>query len=304
MKIQFLNGGLANQTFQYIFARYYELAYPGQVMYLDDSYFAVNTVHNGYELNKVFGVQPHFISECFEADVWQFILEEKKEGKSIPQVMTENGMDILMLSEAGDSYQNFNPFQGKVSKVPPNQFFPQILEVPGDVYYHGYWINKEWFHKYREIFLEELSFPEIIGHQNEEYLNYILNRLCVAIHIRRGDFVSLGIDLQESSYREMVQMFEGQLKSSVWLETDMKKWTVFVFSDDIIWCKKNWRELGLDSFGEIVFVEGNTDGANYIDMQLMSRCQGMILSNSSFSYLAALLNTRKEIVINPTNRQL
>ena len=56
MKIQFLNGGLANQAFQYIFARYYELAYPGESMYMDDTYFALNTVHNGYELERVFGI--------------------------------------------------------------------------------------------------------------------------------------------------------------------------------------------------------------------------------------------------------
>ncbi|MCI9144363.1 MAG: alpha-1,2-fucosyltransferase, partial [Lachnospiraceae bacterium] len=50
MKIQFLNGGLANQAFQYIFTRVYELSHPGEVIYMDDSYFALNTVHNGYEL--------------------------------------------------------------------------------------------------------------------------------------------------------------------------------------------------------------------------------------------------------------
>ena len=47
MKIQFLNGGLANQAFQYIFAKYYELSHPGDAMYMDDTYFALNTVHNG-----------------------------------------------------------------------------------------------------------------------------------------------------------------------------------------------------------------------------------------------------------------
>lgn len=26
-------------------------------MYLDDSYFALHTVHNGYELEKVFGIK-------------------------------------------------------------------------------------------------------------------------------------------------------------------------------------------------------------------------------------------------------
>lgn len=80
MKIQFLNGGLANQAFQYIFARYYELSHPGEVMYLDDSYFALNTVHNGYELEKVFGLNPHMLSECFDEEIWNYILEERRGG--------------------------------------------------------------------------------------------------------------------------------------------------------------------------------------------------------------------------------
>ena len=78
MKVQFLNGGLANQAFQYIFAKYYELAFPGEVMYMDDSYFAINTVHNGYELEKVFGVKPHFLSECFDRDIWEYIKNLEK----------------------------------------------------------------------------------------------------------------------------------------------------------------------------------------------------------------------------------
>lgn len=91
MKIQFLNGGLANQAFQYIFARHYELSHPGQIMYLDDTYFALHTVHNGYELEKVFGIQAHMLSQCFDDEVWNFILEERREGKSVPRILCENG---------------------------------------------------------------------------------------------------------------------------------------------------------------------------------------------------------------------
>ena len=68
-------------------------------MYLDDSYFSLYTVHNGYELEKVFGIKPHFLSECFDEDVWEFILEEKNNGKSVPQVLCENGIKMCMLSE-------------------------------------------------------------------------------------------------------------------------------------------------------------------------------------------------------------
>ena len=33
MKIEFLNRGLANQAFQYIFAKYYELSHPRKYFY-------------------------------------------------------------------------------------------------------------------------------------------------------------------------------------------------------------------------------------------------------------------------------
>lgn len=40
MKIQYLNGGLANQVFQYIFVRYAELTYPDCGPWIfDDSFF-------------------------------------------------------------------------------------------------------------------------------------------------------------------------------------------------------------------------------------------------------------------------
>ena len=37
---------------------------------------------------------------------------------------------------------------------------------------------------------------------------------------------------------------------------------------------------------------------------LMSLCEGMILSNSAFSYLAALLNTRRRYTLNLSDRVL
>ena len=120
MKIQFLNGGLANQAFQYIFARYYELSHPGDCMYMDDTYFALNTVHNGYELEKVFGIHPHMLSQCFDEEVWNFILEERRNGKSVPQILCENEIDTYMISEVGEGYRTFNPFQGRVVQIPCN----------------------------------------------------------------------------------------------------------------------------------------------------------------------------------------
>lgn len=295
MKIQFLNGGLANQAFQYIFARYYALSHPGEIMYLDDSYFALNTVHNGYELQKVFGIKAPMLSECFDDEVWNFILEERRQGKSVPQILCENGIDTYMISEAGNSYRSFNPFDGRVLYIPSNGYYPEILDESGDIYYHGYWINKNWFAAYRGEFLQKFRFPEVTG-QNQEYLEKIQSVNSISIHIRRGDYVTLGWAFQAETYQKCIDLFVSHFPG--------KDWELFVFSDDIPWCREHRRELGLDCFADVTFVEGNTDGKNYIDMQLMSHCKSMILSNSAFCYLAALLNTERLHCVNPTTREL
>lgn len=289
MKIQFLNGGLANQTFQYIFARYYELSHPGELMYMDDSYFALNTVHNGYELEKVFGVKPHMLSECFDQEVWQFILEERRGGKSVPQILCENGIEMYMVSEVGDGHKGFNPFDGKVVSIAPNKYCPEIQDQPGDVYYHGYWVNGQWLKTYQDIFMTELQFPEITDDRNRAYLERIQNVNSVSIHVRRGDYVDLGWSLGESWYEYSINKFRENVPGH---------WELFVFSDDIPWCREHQEELGFGAFKSVTFVEGNIQGRNYVDMQLMSKCKAMLICNSAFSYLAGLLNVEKRYSIN------
>lgn len=299
MKIQFLNGGLANQTFQYIFTRYYELSHPGDAMYMDDSYFALNTVHNGYELEKVFGLHPHMLSECFDDRVWNFILDTRqREQKSIPQIFLDNQISIEMISEVGEESKNFNPFNGKRYDIPCRQYLPEILDISGveNIYYHGYWINKNWFLTYQDVFLEELRFPEITDERNLQYMKKITASPSIAIHIRRGDYINLNMAFDSNFYQLCIDAFMVQYGAN---------WHLFVFSDDIPWCKEHAEEMHFDIFKQgITFVEGNIHGENYRDMQLMSRCKAMILSNSAFCYLAALLNTDREIILNLTDRDI
>ena len=80
--------------------------------------------------------------------------------------------------------------------------------------------------------------------------------------------------------------------------------TLFVFSDDMEYCKNHVHEMGIEIPKETIFIEGN-DGENaFRDLQLMSQCKYMINGNSSFCYLAALLNTNLQGIINPTGRSL
>ncbi len=297
MKIQFLNGGLANQVFQYIFYRYGELNQSdGTPWLLDDSFFYVHEVHNGYELQRVFGLLPHLVSEAFEADVWEYMIREKAEhGKSIPQQLLENGVEISMVSEA-DNVEQWNPFSGKIWRIPNDGFYPEVIRMPGDVYYHGYWICKEWMEACGDTIRQELVFPEIdlADKRNKDYMDAILGTKSASIHIRRGDYVSLNIAWRADEYRRMIETL-------LLHEPDAE---LFVFSDDPAWCREHAEELGLKLPKETVFVEGNQGAQAFRDLHLMSNCRNMLLSNSAFCYLAALLNTRRQFVVNPTRREL
>lgn len=290
MRIQYLNGGLANQTFQYIFYRYAQLNAPEYgPWYLDDSFFFVKKQHNGYELEKVYGVKPNLLSQKFAGE-WDDIVEARKNGKSVAEMLRKQGLPIEMVTEE-EQWGHKNPFTGKVYQIPCNGFFPEILKVPGEnIYYHGYWINKNWMNTYRDFFLSELSVPVPEDPENKRIMDRIENTQSVGVHIRRGDFVTLDWYIGEEFYRNAVSQIKESYPDSEY----------FLFSDEIHWCEENYEKLGFSDGDKIEFVKGNINGANYIDLFLMSRCRGLILSNSSFSFLSALLNTKLEFFVNPS----
>jgi len=294
MKVQFLNGGLANQVFQYIFSRFAWFYWQGkEPVYLDDSYFYVEQKHNGYELEKVFGIRPDLLSKHFIGETWDYMIENKQRNVSVCQSLKDAGLDIIMISES-NNYTKMNPFTGQVHMIPANEFYPEILDIPGNVYYHGYWINKRWFESYREQLAKELIFPQITDAANKMYEKLILGNKSVGVHIRRGDFVSLGWELPDDYYRKSLESIRRVHPNAV----------IFVFSDDINWCRVHGEQLGLFGFKEVIYIEGNVGGKNYIDLYLMHLCEGLVISNSSFSYLAALINSRLAFVCNPTKRSI
>lgn len=290
MRILYMNGGLGNQLFQYIFYRFAQRYCPEESWYIDDSFFFATPQHNGYELEKIWGIKANLLSEYFEKDVWGEIIRLKKEGDSIPTIFSNMGMPLVMIAETS----NYS-YQGEVLMTPTNQFHPEILQISEEnVYYHGYWINKHWFAQYREENLTELAFPPLTDPGNQRYAELIRGCLSVGIHIRRGDFVTLGWALPKDYYKQSCKEVAEQYPQAQF----------FVFSDDVDWCKANEKELGLDLAPRTVYITGNVHGRNYIDAQLMSMCKGLIMSNSSFCYFAALMNQNLKFWSNPTRREV
>ena len=295
MKMIFMNGGLGNQLFQYIFYRFLE-ENSGDDCYIDDRYFFHTKKHFGYEINKIFGLSPKLLSEHFDNEVWEAILNTTKNEINIIDYFKEAGLSMEVVSEGGflaGFYKNYKiPYTGKFHTFDANTYAPEIAKLNGNVYYHGYWINMNWLKNVKNQIIQELKFPEI----DDDYNKKIAEKICacpsVGVHVRRGDFLTLGWGLDPRWYREKV-IHMKQVRS---------KPVFFIFSDDTDWCRSNTAALGFDKSDNVVFVEGNTGGKNFRDMQLMTFCRNLIIANSSFSYLAALLNQNPDkYVINPVS---
>jgi len=100
-----------------------------------------------------------------------------------------------------------------------------------------------------------------------------------AIQVRRGDYVKFPNHhplLTPEYYAKAVKMAASE--------------EVWVFSDDILWCKDN---LHFDVPVEYVLDE------DYIEMYLMGLCKNIVISNSSFGWWAAYLSNAKVYAPNP-----
>ena len=100
-----------------------------------------------------------------------------------------------------------------------------------------------------------------------------------AIQVRRGDYIKFPKHhplLTPEYYAKAVKMANS---TKVW-----------VFSDDIQWCKEN---LHFDCPVEYIKEE------DYIEMYLMSLCKNIVISNSSFGWWAAYLSNANIYAPNP-----
>lgn len=131
----------------------------------------------------------------------------------------------------------------------------------------------------QETWLKENIFVTTeLNKENRDVLAKIQSTNSVAVHIRRGDFVTLGLVVCSINYYAMcIEKMKGLVSNPVF----------FVFSDDIKWCKEN-----LKADAEIIFVDNANTTTD--DFRLMYSCKHFIMSSSTFSWWAAFLGKDPE----------
>lgn len=146
---------------------------------------------------------------------------------------------------------------------------------PDDVDIVGYFQSEKYF-KHIEIQIrQDFTFHDIILKQCTSYKNQFSNAKIIALHIRRGDYISdPNFDCLSLDY------YWKSLKL-------LPKYPVIVFSDDIEWCKTIFKEK--------IFNFSPFKNPCY-DLCLMSLCDYHIIANSSFSWWGSWLAKSKQTI--------
>lgn len=255
-----LSSGLGNQLFQYAFALY---------------------------LKQECNVRVQFDSNCFTFD----------ESREIEIDLINSEIGISKNSQLFTNFQSINyRLRLLLFKINPiNRYFDDqkifeknIIDNSKNYYFDGYWQTDFYISKIKnktDFFKPKGLIPLFI----EEYFNQIINCNSVVLHVRRGDYFSplyinrYGV-CNTNYYLRAIDYIRNKVNSPVF----------FVFSDDLDWVKDN---LVLPE--KTVFIK-NEKINSFWYILLMSKAKHNIISNSSFSWWGAYLNSNEDkIIISP-----
>lgn len=171
-------------------------------------------------------------------------------------------------------FKNFNWNKNTTNKISFTTiklpFHYTKINPKRNVCYDGFFQSEKFF-KHRELEIRTLFEPstEILQYIQTKY-PFIFTTDVTSMHVRRGDYVKL-------SNTHPPQSIEYFNKAIEMIGTDS---TFLIFSDDLEWCKENFKGNN--------FIFSNEK--DYIELFMMSFCKNNIMSNSSFSWWGSWLN--------------
>ncbi len=261
-----LQGGLGNQMFQYALFRKLDIA--GREVKIDDEQIlSEGNQHNGLELERVFGIAyPRASHEECVAFTSPLTVPERLYNKAAAILNKVNIRHTI--------------YEDKLS------FKPEIMEMD-KAYLCGYWQSEKYFADVRKDIVNSFTFVQIDADgedRNRTMAAEMKECNSVAIHVRRGDYVSdqvmrsCGIDYYDRAVR--------------YLREKHKELRFYLFSDDPKWVSENF-----DFLDDYKIIDWNHGKMSYCDMYLMSQCKHNIIANSTFSWWGAWLNQNPDKIV-------
>ncbi len=249
-------GGLGNQLFQYAAGRTVALA-TGRELLLDTSAYREDPLR-AYQLDR-FAIAARPLRR---GDVPFFRLRRSRLGAILPR---RARVEIV---------REWFPARVPVWPAAP-------VDDAGTPYLIGYWQSERYFAAAADTIRREVRVNAAPEGANARLLDDIAAGDAVAIHVRRGDYVSNPL---ATAYHGLcgLDYYRGAIRR---LEATVPQPHCFVFSDDLDWVRAN-----LDTGHPTTWVGHNTD-TPWEDLRLMAACRHCIVANSSFSWWGAWLGS-------------
>jgi len=147
---------------------------------------------------------------------------------------------------------------------------------------NGFFQSEKYFINNKDYIKESFYINEFVLNKIQNTYKDVLDRNTTSIHIRRGDYLKL----KNHHPSQNMDYFKNAVELT---KQNTEKYVVF--SDDIEWCKSKFQG------NRFVFIENERD---YVELYLMSLCKNNIISNSSFSWWGAWLNSNEnKVIISP-----
>ena len=252
MRLIKMIGGLGNQMFIYAF--YLQMRKRFSDTRIDLSDMRHYHAHNGYELDRVFGISDR-----------EFCI-----AKPLKKVL-----EFLFFKVILERKQNLETMEA----------FTKSYAYPF-LYFKGFYQSERFFKdvdgEVRQAFAFDLNKAnaesQTLARQIKE------NPHAVSLHVRRGDYMEpkfykrYGTVCSQAYFQRAVEMMLAQVPQAHF----------YIFSDDVEWVQQNLR------LPRATVVSCNRGADSWQDMMLMSLCRHNIICNSTFSWWGAWLNANPE----------
>ena len=164
-------------------------------------------------------------------------------------------------------------------------------QIKGDIYLKGNWGNETWFREAAEEIKDMYVFRDSLSEAAQKLFNQIEQcPTSVTVHIRRGDYVNIGIAMEASYFMQAMKEIAERVENPVF----------YCFSEDLEWAKQAFAEVPY----EVIYAEYESEDKGIEDFRLLSAGKHQIISNSSYSWWAAYLNRNpQKCVVIPCDEQ-
>lgn len=339
MIIVHIESGLGNQMLSYCEYLALKKMNPRQDLYIENIVYDIPECNdticqwNGYELERIFGIQEKNIRSIFNEEQWSSITQEIVGSRFWEKSWNYPVYFTQALNRQGLKLENI---RGNF-EIQSNKSLLQkglIGELRGritDRTWIGNWVKRQIMQRsyhgnpalQKQLFLETdkdvftgqrltfklrgsgierikdeieqtFRFPEFSTEKNKDFASFLDSCNSVFIHARRGDMLSAnGWCYKYGYFRRAVKYIKKNVKNLVFV--------FFTNTGSIEWCKENAKTFGLDySKDKVYFVDWNLGEESFRDMQLMAHCKHGIITNSTFGWWGAyFIKNPEKITISP-----